>query len=801
MSARPTRTPPALAACAIAVALLGLLAYAMQHSQAQARAGLEQEFGRRAALAADLTMSALSSTAPEQFKQSFGGPRAGLARAMREFQSFNPDPRAAVLDSGGTPLVTWPAGSSARDLARLPAVRSALRGQFSFSDLQPAGKGGGQLITLAAPFDSAEGRRVGVQVVRADVIESFASAYLANAAAVRGGRGYLIDGHRRVLASSQAITQGRALPDLELVAALQRGDAGAVCERHFAASRLEGAGWRVVLTAPQDELFASVQGDTRRAAWLLFAAFAVALAALVAVGLSALRKSSQLAAAHERERAADRLAQERLHDGLTGLPTRALFLDRADQALALAGRGGRSIAVLFLDIDRFARINDSLGHADGDALLTMIPERLHAVLAPGDVVSRCGADQFLVLCAELDGVDGALHAAHAVIGAFEQPFELAGRAVHISCCVGIALHVAGRPASDAASLVRDADGALHRAKARGPGSLSVSDSALHGDALARLDTESALRDAVDRGELRLHYQPIVALPGGAIRGVEALVRWQRPGAGLVPPAAFVPLAEESGLIAAIGNWVLRTAMADVAGWQRDGLLDPDFVLSVNVSARQLADGELPAIVGGLLEDWTLEPTHLWLEITESAVARDAAIAQREIAALTALGVHVAIDDFGIGQSSLDQLVRSLPIDILKLDRSFTGRLADVREHAVAAAIAPLARALHMTAVAEGVETASQAAELGTLGYPLAQGFHFGRPISEARTRELLASAARARHASLVARVADVARRRQSGPRSRNAGRELGDRSAAARGAVAADGERLARGATGLRARR
>ena len=740
MNARSIPTRTALTACAIAVALLAVLAYALQHSQARARAGLEQEFGRRAALAADLTMSALSSSAPEQLKQSFSGPRAGLAAAMREFQSFDPDPRAAILDSSGTPLATWPAGSSARDLARLPAVRSALRGRFSLSDLQAAGKGGGQLITLAAPFDTADGRRVGVQVASADVIESFASAYLANATAVRSGHGYLIDGNGRVLASSQSIAQGRALPDRELVAALQRGDSGAVGERHFAAARLDGADWRVVLTAPQDELFASVLGDTRRAAWLLFAAFAAALAALVAVGLSALRKSSELAAAQERERAADRLAQERLHDALTGLPTRALFLNRADQALALARRAGSSVAVLFLDIDRFARINDSLGHADGDELLTSIPERLQAVLAPGDVVSRCGADQFLVLCAKLDGVDGALRAAHGVIGAFEQPFELSGRAVHISCCVGIALHVAGRPAGDAASLVRDADGALHRAKALGPGSLSMSDSALHGDALARLDTESALRDAIGGGELRLHYQPIVALPGGAIRGVEALVRWQRPGEGLLPPAAFIPLAEETGLIAAIGNWVLRTAMTDVSGWQRDGLLDRDFVLSVNVSARQLADGELPAIVSGLLASWTLEPKHLWLEITESAVARDAAIAQREVAALTALGLHVAIDDFGIGHSSLDQLVHSLPVDILKLDRSFTGRLSDVRERAVAAAIAPLARALRMTAVAEGVETASQAAELGALGYPLAQGFHFGRPSDEVGTRELLAAA-------------------------------------------------------------
>ena len=396
--------------------------------------------------------------------------------------------------------------------------------------------------------------------------------------------------------------------------------------------------------------------------------------------------------------------------------------------------------MLFVDLDRFKRINDSLGHASGDELLKMVAGRLEQSVRDGDTVSRFGGDEFLILCADLDGVEVALHIAGRVTAAFEEPFELSARSVHLSCCVGIALHLAASPTVEAAALVRDADAAMYCAKAEGPGRIRVFDADLHGEALMRLDTEVALRTAIANGELRVHYQPIVALPDGGLRGVEALVRWQRPEIGLVPPLEFIGLAEESGLIADLGRWVLATAMEDVAAWRETGIIGEDFVLSVNVSARQLAGGELPDTVAALLAAWTLAPSQLWLEITESAVAGDPQLAQHEIRALTELGVRVAIDDFGVGQSSLEQLVHSLPVDILKLDRSFTGHLADVRERAVVAAIAPMAAALQMTAVAEGVESAVQAEELGVLGYPLAQGFHFGRPVDADAMRRVLGGA-------------------------------------------------------------
>ena len=736
---RTTRVRLISAAVALAALLIAGLAYNVLHSQARARAGLEQEFGRRATLAAGLTTAALNSTTG-QWRQAFSGPGSSLPAAMVRLQSFNPDAAAAILDGRGRALATWPAGDPATDLLGSEVVRRALAGRVALSDLER--RHGRRLVTIAAPFAlPGGGRRIAVEVLPADVIASFASAYLASAPAIRGGRAYLVDGNGRVLASSLPIPQGRTLPDRGLAAALRSRASGTYGDRYFAAATLAGTPWRVVLTTSHATLLAPVQGSTRRTAWLLFAAFVAALIGLVAVGLRALRTSSQLAGAEERERAAQNLAHERLHDALTGLPNRALFLDRTEHELSLAGRRERALAVLFVDLDRFKRINDSLGHAHGDMLLTMVAKRLGHAVREGDTVSRFGGDEFLILCADLEGIDGAVALAGRLTHALDPPFVLGARSVHVSCCIGIAVHAAGSTSADA--LVRDADAAMYRAKAQGAGSVRVFDADLHGEALDRLDMEVALRAAIAGGELRVHYQPIVALPDGTTCGVEALVRWQRPGVGLVPPLEFIPLAEECGLIGELGRVVLETAMRDVAAWERDGLIGGGFALSVNISARQLASGELPRLVAGLLAGWTLRPAQLWLEITETAVASDPELAQTEIRALSALGVRVVIDDFGVGQSSLEQLVHSLPVDILKLDRSFTSHIGDCREHAVVAAIAPMADALRMMAIAEGVETAEQALELGVLGYPLAQGFHFGRPLDAAGLRHKLAADATA----------------------------------------------------------
>jgi diguanylate cyclase (GGDEF)-like protein len=476
------------------------------------------------------------------------------------------------------------------------------------------------------------------------------------------------------------------------------------------------------------------------AGWLVSAALVTAVVALLVVCVLMVRKSAELVRTKERAYAAHALAQERLHDPVTGLPSRELFLERADRALTRSDAAGRRVALLFVDLDHFKRINDSLGHAAGDELLRTFAGRLRDAVGPLDTISRFGGDEFLVLCQGLAKPDDALLVARRVMTALDEPFRLSSRDVHLTCCIGVAV---GRHTSapiDAETLVRDADAAMYDAKARGGGGVRLFDAELHEAALQRLDTEVALRGALREGRLRPHYQPIVDLTGGRTCGVEALARWERPGVGLVLPGEFIPAAEDCGLIGEIGGWILASAMSDIEQWYADGLVGADFWLSVNVSPRQLTDPAFPEIVANLLSGWSLPAASLCLEITESAIVGDMDVSLDALAALSKLGLRVALDDFGVGQSSLARLVRVLPLDVLKLDRAFVSELASPRERAVVSAVAVMAGALGIDAVAEGVETEEQATRLRALGYELAQGYHFGRPIACAQMRSELALA-------------------------------------------------------------
>jgi EAL domain-containing protein (putative c-di-GMP-specific phosphodiesterase class I) len=288
------------------------------------------------------------------------------------------------------------------------------------------------------------------------------------------------------------------------------------------------------------------------------------------------------------------------------------------------------------------------------------------------------------------------------------------------------------------ALLRDAEAAMNRAKRLGHGRVELVDRELQKQAITRLDAEVALRRAIDERELLVYYQPIVALPDKAIRGVEALVRWRRAGTNeLVAPDQFIPLAEETGLISEIGDWVLHTAIQEVGEWARRRLVDDNFELSVNVSAHQLTEPDLTAKVANALTGWDRPPSCLWLEITESAVMRDPVLAEQTLWSLHSLGVCLALDDFGVGHSSLGQLARSLPISVLKLDRSFVAGMDAPRDRGIVEAAASLARALDLASVAEGVERPEQARELAAIGFPLAQGFHFGRPVPGEQIVELL----------------------------------------------------------------
>jgi diguanylate cyclase (GGDEF)-like protein len=443
----------------------------------------------------------------------------------------------------------------------------------------------------------------------------------------------------------------------------------------------------------------------------------------------------------ERKRAEVQLAHQALHDPLTGLPNRTLFFDRLELALARGQRRPSAVAVLFLDLDRFKVINDSLGHETGDRLLVDLAARLAAVLRPGDTVARFGGDEFTILCDDIDGERDAIIIAERVGEAVAAPFVLDDNEAFLTASVGIAM-ATGRDARPEA-LIRDADAAMYRAKERGKSRYELFDEVMRNRAIERLHTENSLHRAIERGELRVHYQPMVELATGRVAGVEALVRWQHPERGLMLPAQFIPLAEETGQIVELGEWVLREACMQHSRWLREyGEGDGPLGLSVNLSARQLAQPDCAADVASALEDTGTAAANLCLEITESVVVQDTETAILALNALRAQGVLIGIDDFGTGYASLT-LLKRIPADLLKVDRSFVAGLGtDPQDTPIVRSVVGLAEALGLAAVAEGVETREQLAELHDVECRYAQGFHFARPMPPEQLGEVLAAGRR-----------------------------------------------------------
>ena len=415
-----------------------------------------------------------------------------------------------------------------------------------------------------------------------------------------------------------------------------------------------------------------------------------------------------------------------LQDPLTGLANRTLLLDRLGQALDRSRGSGSTVAVLFLDLDRFKVVNDSMGHDAGDQLLIAVAERIQRTLRPQDTAARCGGDEFIILCEDINGPSDAVAVAERVLAALSAPVSLLGQQLVISASVGIAL--ANAHNDDAAGLLRDADSAMYEAKGRGPARWSLFDHRMRERAVARLELENDLRYAIQHGELDLHYQPNVRLSDEGVVGMEALVRWEHPERGSLPPAEFIALAEETGLILPLGAWVIETACRQLADWINRGCVGAgDLYISVNLSPHQLSHSGLVNHIAGVLMMTGLSPRSLCLEVTESALLDDLHGARRVLERLRRLGVRIALDDFGTGYSSLSYL-QMLPVDILKLDRSFIARLSpDPRDRAVVAGMIDLAHALDITVVAEGVETEQQLAELRKLDCDLVQGFHFFEP--------------------------------------------------------------------------
>ena len=423
----------------------------------------------------------------------------------------------------------------------------------------------------------------------------------------------------------------------------------------------------------------------------------------------------------------ERVAAEReLHrnaffDRLTGLPNRALLLDRLGVSLRRAhGRSSGAVAVLYLDVDRFKNVNDGLGHRAGDVLLREIPRRLDSVVGEGATLSRLGADEFVVVLDDVDGEEEAMRTAERLRRSFAEPFVLHGQSLHVTASIGVAL---GRDDERSAEdLLRDAHTALVRAKEAGRNAEALFDEVMHAEVVDRLDLESALRRAVGKGELELHYQPIVDVATGARMGFEALLRWNHPQRGLLRPAAFVDLAEETGLIVPIGAWVLREACGQLLRWRERWGRWP--IVNVNCSPRQLIQPQFPADVAAVLARTGVPPSALAIEITESTLVDRPEMATFVLGELRRLGLRIVLDDFGTGYSSLAYLLR-FAVDGFKIDRSFVGALPEGANAAkIAGTLLVLARALGLSVTAEGVETAEQLAWLKQRGCDRAQGHLF-----------------------------------------------------------------------------
>jgi diguanylate cyclase (GGDEF)-like protein/PAS domain S-box-containing protein len=440
----------------------------------------------------------------------------------------------------------------------------------------------------------------------------------------------------------------------------------------------------------------------------------------------------------ERVRAEQKLWRAAFYDALTGLPNRALFMERLGQAQARArGRSGVAFAVLFLDLDRFKLVNDSMGHRAGDQLLIAIARRLDRIRRAGDTVARLGGDEFAFLIEGVEDAASAGRVADRVQRELSQPFEIAGQEVFTSASIGISL--GGIAEQRPEDLLRDADTAMYRAKAQGIAKHAVFEITMHDHAVAVLQLENDLRRAVDRGELRVRYQPIVALQSARIVGFEALVRWQHRQRGLVPPQEFIPLAEETGVIAVVGRWVLAEACRQMRALQQMRPRGPGLSLSVNVSGRQILQPDLVEQIGEVLQMTGLDPRLLRLELTETVLVENEAAAARCLHRLRQLGLKLAIDDFGTGYSSLSYLHR-MPIDVLKIDASFVQTMAtDEKNRRIVETILALGKNLGVDVIAEGVETAQQAQVLTRLGCGYVQGHLFSEAVDADAAARLIAS--------------------------------------------------------------
>jgi diguanylate cyclase (GGDEF)-like protein len=473
-----------------------------------------------------------------------------------------------------------------------------------------------------------------------------------------------------------------------------------------------------------DERLAASRGERRYeqiSTWSTVAAmmFAAAIAGLLAWHTERSRRKAA-------DAAADELRSLAYIDPLTGLPNRTEFMARLNNALLGIRDGGGTLAVLFIDIDNFKSVNDTMGHAAGDLLITLVARRIEAAIRPSDTCARLGGDEFAIILDGMGDLEHATHVTERILMAMDDPFVVDDRQLSVHCSIGLAISEGGK--EDADELTRNADVAMYVAKSRGKARFEIYEPSMHPDLVEQRELLDDLNGALERRELVLFYQPVVEMQTGTVVGAEALIRWQHPSRRIVPPSKFIPIAEQSGLILPIGRWVLQEACRQGALWR---IRFPDrsrFSMAVNVSARQL---EEPAFVDELratLRGYNVDPQSLTLELTESMMLRDDETTVCRLRQIRELGVRIAIDDFGTGYSSLGYL-QQFPVDVIKIDRSFTERLSsDGRNFEVTRSIVELGRSLGVDIVAEGIEHAGQVAAVRSLGCTHGQGYYFGRPV-------------------------------------------------------------------------
>ncbi len=435
-----------------------------------------------------------------------------------------------------------------------------------------------------------------------------------------------------------------------------------------------------------------------------------------------------------------RMTHSAHHDVVTGLPNRLLLDDRITQAIALSLRHGNPLALLFLDLDQFKYINDSLGHSVGDKLLHAVGQRLVDEVRSSDTVSRQGGDEFVILLSELIHPENAGTVANKILRSLSEPYLIDGRQLFVNCSIGVSLYPDDGKTAEA--LVQGADAAMYYAKANGRNNVQFFENEMNVRAVHRQTVESELRVAVERNELLLHYQPKVNLDTGRITGAEALVRWQHPVRGLLLPAEFIPIAEDCGLIVPIGRWVLREACLQSMTWQQAGV--PSLTVSVNVSATEFRSKDFINSVRSILSETGLAPQHIELELTEGVLMKDGETTLLVLQQLKAMGIRLALDDFGTGFSSLSYL-RRFPIDVLKIDRSFVHQITSEQgQSALVRTIIDLGRSLHHHVVAEGIETREQKEYLRTYNCEEGQGFLFSYPVPPTEFAGLLTGGIRQR---------------------------------------------------------